>query len=70
MTSFEEFRATSRDLLIDLDAATMTMMALISSKRNSGPEWDVATKQHQEAYQRWNVFLSIPTAVVKPSTDD
>jgi hypothetical protein len=48
----------------------MTMMALISSKRNSGPEWDVATKQHQEAYQRWNVFLNIPTAVVKPSTDD
>ncbi|APV43229.1 hypothetical protein PFAS1_23150 [Pseudomonas frederiksbergensis] len=69
MTSFEEFRIKSHGLLIELDAATTVMMALVSSRRNSGPEWDVATKRHQEAYQHWNVFLNLPTGPKKPPAD-
>lgn len=33
MTSFEEFRATSHELLKELDAATIKMMMLVSAKR-------------------------------------
>lgn len=70
MTSFEEFRIKSRELLTELDAATTGMMELVSSRHNSGSEWDVATRRHQEAYQHWNEFLNIPTAVRKLPADD
>ena len=62
MTSFEAFRMKSHELLVELDAATMGMMTLVSAKRISGPEWDEATKRHHDAYARWNTFLNIPAA--------
>ncbi|WVV47300.1 hypothetical protein THH46_21435 [Pseudomonas sp. NA13] len=37
MTSFEEFRAASHELLKELDAATIKMMMLVSAKEVSGP---------------------------------
>ncbi|RON52637.1 hypothetical protein [Pseudomonas frederiksbergensis] len=60
MTSFEDFRIQSHELLIELDAATMVMMTLVTSRRVSGPEWDAATKRQHDAYERWNAFLNIP----------
>lgn len=60
MTSFEDFRTQSHELLIELDAATMGMMTLVTSKCVSGPEWDAAAKRQHDAYERWNAFLNIP----------
>nr|WP_239512011.1 hypothetical protein [Pseudomonas frederiksbergensis] len=60
MTSVEDYRIKSHELLIELDAATMGMMTLVSSKCVSGPEWDGATKRHHDAYELWNAFLNIP----------
>lgn len=60
MISVEDFRIKSHELLIELDAATMGMMTLVSSKCVIGPEWDMATKRHHDAYVLWSAFLNIP----------
>jgi hypothetical protein len=59
MPSVEDFRIQSHAFLIELDAATMGMMTLVSSKRVSGPEWEEATKRHHDAYEMWNSFLNV-----------
>jgi hypothetical protein len=58
MASIEDFRIKSHALLIELDAATMGMMTLVSSKCVSGPEWDEAVKRQHNAYELWDAFLS------------
>jgi hypothetical protein len=65
MTSFDDFRIKSHELLVELDAATMGMMTLVTSKCVSGPEWDAATQRQHEAYERWNAFLNIPASTDK-----
>ncbi|MCK1791016.1 hypothetical protein L9059_12610 [Pseudomonas sp. TNT19] len=60
MTSVEDFRIQSHALLIELDAATMGMMLLVSSRCVSGPAWDDATQRHHDAYELWNAFLNVP----------
>ncbi len=42
MASVEGFRIKSHELLLELDAATMGMMTVFSSKCVSGPDWDFA----------------------------
>ncbi|TPG89354.1 hypothetical protein EAH72_31385 [Pseudomonas caspiana] len=59
MPSVEDFRIQSHAFLIELDAATMGMMTLVSSKCVSGPEWEEATKRHHDAYELWNAFLNV-----------
>ena len=59
MTSVEDFRIQSHALLIELDAATMGMMLLVSSKCVSGPAWDEATQRPHAAYEHWNAFLNV-----------
>ncbi|VVN84351.1 hypothetical protein [Pseudomonas fluorescens] len=59
MKSFEEFRTTSHELLIELDAATTKMMMLVSAKEVSGPFWDDATQRHEDAVDAWHSFLNI-----------
>ena len=69
MPSVEDFRIQSHAFLIELDAATMGMMTLVSSKCVSGPEWEEATKRHHDAYEIWNTFLNVSasgTDVVTP----
>ncbi|MCM2461116.1 hypothetical protein HGO40_11570 [Pseudomonas sp. CG7] len=61
MTSFEEFRATSHELLKELDAATIKMMMLVSAKEVTGPSWEDATQRHHDAVDAWHSFLNIPT---------
>lgn len=58
MASIEDFRIKSHELLIELDAATMGMMTLVSSRRISGPEWDMANKRQHDAYQCWDAFMN------------
>ncbi|TPG78289.1 hypothetical protein EAH78_11970 [Pseudomonas arsenicoxydans] len=67
MTSIDDFRIHSHALLIELDAATMGMMTLVSSRCVSGPDWDGATKRHHDAYEAWNAFLNSPASTLNPS---
>ncbi len=60
MTSIDDFRFESHQLLLELDAATMGMMMLVSSKCISGPEWETATKRQHDAYERWDTFINSP----------
>ncbi|VVO21715.1 hypothetical protein PS723_04262 [Pseudomonas fluorescens] len=60
MISIDDFRFKSHELLLELDAATMGMMTLVSSRRVTGPDWDGATKRHHDAYESWNAFLNEP----------
>ncbi|MHC8314641.1 hypothetical protein [Pseudomonas sp. LB3P31] len=60
MRSVEDFRIKSHALLIELDAATMGMMLLVSTRCVSGPQWDEATQRHHDAYELWNTFLNVP----------
>ncbi|MEX5684401.1 MULTISPECIES: hypothetical protein [Pseudomonas] len=67
MISVEDFRTQSHALLIELDAATMGMMVLVSSRCVSGPAWDDATKRHHDAYEVWNAFLNVPDSALNPA---
>jgi hypothetical protein len=67
MISVEDFRTQSHALLIELDAATMGMMVLVSSRCVSGPAWDDATKRHHDAYEIWNAFLNVPDSTLNPA---
>ncbi|WP_336299052.1 hypothetical protein [Pseudomonas sp. WJP1] len=60
MASIDDFRMKSHELLLELDAATMGMMMLVSSKCVSGPEWEIATKRQHDAYQCWDAFMNVP----------
>ncbi|CRM40503.1 hypothetical protein [Pseudomonas sp. 37 R 15] len=68
MSSIEEFRYKSHELLIELDAATTRMMKLVSMKEVTGPVWDEASKSHRDAYNSWNDFVnSAPKSVLTDS---
>ncbi|WP_421527142.1 hypothetical protein [Pseudomonas brenneri] len=58
MASIDDFRIESHELLMELDAATMRMMMLVSSKCVSGPEWVAATKRQHDAYDHWDAFIN------------
>lgn len=60
MTSIEDFRIKSHELLIELDAATMGMMTLVASRCVSGHQWDAAANRQRNAYALWDAFLSTP----------
>ncbi len=64
MSSLEEFRYRSHELLIELDAATTRMMMLVSMKEVTGPVWDESSKSHRDAYNSWNDFVNSPTRLV------
>jgi hypothetical protein len=58
MGSIDDFRIESHELLMELDAATMGMMMLVSSRCVSGPEWVAATKRQHDAYEHWDAFIN------------
>ncbi|SED15014.1 hypothetical protein SAMN04490185_2870 [Pseudomonas frederiksbergensis] len=72
MASIEDFRIKSHDLLLELDAATMGMMTLVTSKCVSGPDWDFASRRQHDAYKSWDAFMNAPTAKIQvaDSEDD
>ena len=61
MSSLDDFRMESHKLLMELDAATIGIMMLVSGRRVSGPEWDVATNRQHDAYARWDAFMNSPS---------
>lgn len=62
MTSIDDFRIESHQLLIELDAATLGLMKLVSAKCVSGPKWDAANLRLHDAYERWHAFVNRPSA--------
>ena len=60
MPSIDDFRFESHHLLLELDAATMGMMTLVSSRCVSGPAWDAANERQREAYRSWDAFMNTP----------
>lgn len=68
MASIDDFRIESHKLLMELDAATMGMMMLVSAKCVSGSDWDVATKRQHDAYARWDAFINFPSGAVPNNT--
>ncbi|MDB5980153.1 MAG: hypothetical protein JWQ69_1168 [Pseudomonas sp.] len=56
MTSMDDFRFKSHQLLIELDAATTQMMMLVSARQATGPGWDAANQRHHDAFQAWETF--------------
>lgn len=69
MISIEDFRIKSHELLIEMDAATMGMMVLVSSRCVSGPAWEEATLRHHNACEGWNEFLNSPDPVLTPGPE-
>jgi len=61
MASIDDFRIESHKLLMELDAATMGMMMLVSAKCVSGPDWDAASRRQHDAYVSWDAFINVPT---------
>lgn len=64
MASIEDFRMKSQELLIELDAATMEMMTLVTSKCVSGPDWDFASNRQHAAYESWDAFMNTPNTKI------
>jgi hypothetical protein len=66
MASIDDFRFESYKLLLELDAATMGVMQLVSSKCVSGPDWDAARKRQHDAYAHWDAFMSVSVTEAAP----
>lgn len=64
MSGIDDFRFKSHHLLIELDAATSTMMMLVSSKEVAGAIWDAATLRHHHVFEAWNSFLNSPESLL------
>jgi hypothetical protein len=60
MASIDDFRIESHKLLMELDAATMGMMMLVSARCVSGPDWNAASKRQHDAYESWDAFINFP----------
>ena len=57
MKSVDDFRLEAYKLLLELDAATTSMMMLVSARQACGPEWENATRRNQQAFEAWTLFL-------------
>jgi hypothetical protein len=70
MASIDDFRFESHKLLLELDAATMGMMQLVSSRCVSGLDWEIAAKRQRDAYKCWDAFMSVPVTEVLSAASD
>ncbi|MBC3348968.1 MULTISPECIES: hypothetical protein [Pseudomonas] len=58
MTTVEDFKIKSHELLVELDAATSEMMALVDAHQTSGVSWEQAVQRQHDAYERWVAYLN------------
>jgi len=70
MTTTDDFRAQAHALMVDLEAATTEMMALISAHQISGPEWERVIKWQHEAYERWMTYLNERSYPARAESDN
>lgn len=58
MTTVDDFRIKSQELLVELDAATSEMMKLIDTHQMNGADWEEAVRRQHEAYEQWVAYLN------------
>jgi hypothetical protein len=58
MTTIEDFRTRSHELLMELEAATSEMMQLICIHQMTGAAWESAVRRQHDAYERWVAYLN------------
>lgn len=58
MTTVDDFRIKSQELLVELDAATSEMMRLIGAHQMTGEQWEETVRRQHEAYERWVEYLN------------
>lgn len=58
MTTVDDFRIKSQELLVELDAATSEMMSLIGAHQMTGEQWEEAVRRQHEAYEQWVAYLN------------
>ena len=58
MTTVEDFKIKSHELLVELDTATSEMMTLICAHQMAGLAWEEAVRRQHEAYERWVEYLN------------
>jgi hypothetical protein len=58
MTTVEDFKIKSHELLVELDAATSEMMTLICVHQMTGAAWEEAVQRQHEAYEQWVAYLN------------
>ena len=62
MQSAEEFRFTSHQLLLALDASTVQMMKLVAISGMGSIEWRDIVRLHHESYAALHLHLEHPDA--------
>jgi len=62
MQSAEEFRFTSHQLLLALDASTIQMMKLVAISGMGSIEWHDIVRLHHESYAALHLHLKHPDA--------
>lgn len=60
MSNADDYRFRSHELLLELDAATTSLMMLVSARQLEGAPWIGATKRQRLAYEAWAAFLYAP----------
>ncbi len=60
MDQIDEFRCECSSRLVTLDGATSQLMLLVSSRTVSGPEWEVAVREHRQAFSEWMALMNVP----------
>jgi predicted transposase YdaD len=70
MQSADDFRFTSHQLLLALDASTIQMMKMVALSSMGSSEWHAAVRLHHASYAALHLHLEHPDAaalMVRPS---
>lgn len=69
MIDDEERRFQSHKFLLELDAATTTLMMLVAARQSGSAEWLLAVHRQKLAYEAWVEFLCPPGPEPMPLLD-
>lgn len=69
MSDADDHRFQSHKLLLELDAATTSLMMLVSARQVEGAPWIDATNRQKPAYEAWATFLNAPKIDPMPILD-
>lgn len=58
MPNTEDFRFSSHELLVELDAATSHLMMLVVAKEIFGLEWSAAVLRQKNAFEAWSALVT------------
>lgn len=69
MNNTDDYRFRSHELLLELDAATTSLMMLVSARRLEGSPWADAINRQKLAYEAWVTLLNAPKIDPMPVLD-